>query len=43
MRVAVAHRHDLDLDPTGTAHVADVVRRDELVIAIGDNAHEELN
>ncbi|MEU4791304.1 helix-turn-helix domain-containing protein [Micromonospora tulbaghiae] len=40
--VAVAHRHDLDLDPTGTAHVADVVRRDDLVIAVCDNAHEEL-
>ncbi|MET8912394.1 helix-turn-helix domain-containing protein [Micromonospora sp. NPDC004551] len=40
--VAVAHGHDLDLDPTGTAHVADVVRRDDLVIAVCDNAHEEL-
>ncbi|MEV0158193.1 helix-turn-helix domain-containing protein [Micromonospora sp. NPDC050686] len=40
--VAVAHRHHLDLDPTGTAHVTDVVRRDDLVIAVCDNAHEEL-
>ncbi|MEU4644842.1 helix-turn-helix domain-containing protein [Micromonospora sp. NPDC023814] len=40
--VAVAHRHHLDLDPTGTAHVADVVRGDDLVIAVCDNAHEEL-
>ncbi|MDM4719314.1 metalloregulator ArsR/SmtB family transcription factor [Micromonospora sp. WMMA1363] len=40
--VAVAHRHHLDLDPTGTAHVADTVRRDDLVIAVCDNAHEEL-
>ncbi|MEV0605935.1 helix-turn-helix domain-containing protein [Polymorphospora rubra] len=40
--VAVAHRHRLDLDPTGTAHVTDVVRRDDLVIAVCDNAHEEL-
>ncbi|MCZ7422525.1 helix-turn-helix domain-containing protein [Verrucosispora sp. WMMA2044] len=40
--VAVAHRHQLDLDPTGTAHVADVVRDDDLVIAVCDNAHEGL-
>ncbi|SCG74640.1 arsenate reductase/protein-tyrosine-phosphatase family protein [Micromonospora coxensis] len=40
--VAVAHRHRLDLDPTGTAHVDDVVRDDDLVIAVCDNAHEEL-
>ncbi|NJP32960.1 arsenate reductase/protein-tyrosine-phosphatase family protein [Micromonospora thermarum] len=40
--IAVAHRHDLDLDPTGTAHVDDVVRQDDLVIAVCDNAHEEL-
>ncbi|MFD2767993.1 arsenate reductase/protein-tyrosine-phosphatase family protein [Micromonospora eburnea] len=40
--VAVAHRHHLDLDPTGTAHVTDVVRADDLVIAVCDNAHEEL-
>ncbi|SFC15514.1 Protein-tyrosine-phosphatase [Micromonospora sediminimaris] len=40
--VAVAHRHHLDLDPTGTAHVADVVRSDDLVIAVCDNAHEGL-
>jgi ArsR family transcriptional regulator, arsenate/arsenite/antimonite-responsive transcriptional repressor / arsenate reductase (thioredoxin) len=38
--VTVAHRHHLDLDPTGTAHVADVVRGDDLVIAVCDNAHE---
>ncbi|MFU8849555.1 helix-turn-helix domain-containing protein [Micromonospora sp. SL1-18] len=40
--VAVAHRHHLDLDPTGTAHVTDVVRGDDLVIAVCDNAHEDL-
>ncbi|WBB52819.1 helix-turn-helix domain-containing protein [Verrucosispora sp. WMMD573] len=40
--VAVAHRHQLDLDPTGTAHVADIVRSDDLVIAVCDNAHEGL-
>ncbi|WP_244161999.1 low molecular weight phosphatase family protein [Micromonospora eburnea] len=38
----MAHRHHLDLDPTGTAHVTDVVRADDLVIAVCDNAHEEL-
>ncbi|MEU7172183.1 helix-turn-helix domain-containing protein [Micromonospora tulbaghiae] len=40
--VAVAHRHALDLDPAGTAHVDDIVRNDDLVIAVCDNAHEEL-
>ncbi|MEG3636043.1 arsenate reductase/protein-tyrosine-phosphatase family protein [Micromonospora palythoicola] len=41
--VAVAHRHQLDLDPGGTAHVADVVRGDDLVVAVCDNAHEGLS
>ncbi|MEH0819099.1 MULTISPECIES: arsenate reductase/protein-tyrosine-phosphatase family protein [unclassified Micromonospora] len=40
--VAVAHRHHLELDPTGTAHVDDIVRANDLVIAVCDNAHEEL-
>ncbi|RAO37460.1 hypothetical protein PSN13_01442 [Micromonospora saelicesensis] len=40
--VAVAHRHGLDLDPSSTNRVADVVRDDDLVIAVCDNAHEEL-
>ncbi|MEU8265112.1 helix-turn-helix domain-containing protein [Micromonospora sp. NPDC048999] len=40
--VAVAHRHHLDLDPAGTAHITDVVHGDDLVIAVCDNAHEEL-
>ena len=40
--VTVAHRHGLALDPTGTAHVADVVRDGDLVIAVCDNAHEDL-
>ncbi|MEU8256605.1 helix-turn-helix domain-containing protein [Micromonospora inaquosa] len=40
--VAVAHRHGLPLNPTGTAHVADIVRDDDLLIAVCDNAHEEL-
>ncbi|MGI5520007.1 helix-turn-helix domain-containing protein [Micromonospora sp. CA-259024] len=41
--VAVAHRHGLQLDVTGTAHVADIVRDDDLLIAVCDNAHEELS
>jgi len=40
--VTVAQRHGLRLDPTGTAHVADVVTDDDLVIAVCDNAHEDL-
>jgi protein-tyrosine-phosphatase len=40
--VTVAHRHGLHLDPTGTAHVDDVVHDGDLVIAVCDNAHEEL-
>lgn len=40
--VAVAHRHGLPLDPTGTAHVDQVVTGEDLVIAVCDNAHEEL-
>jgi protein-tyrosine-phosphatase len=40
--VKVAHRHGLTLDPTGTAHVEDVVDDDDLVIAVCDNAYEDL-
>jgi len=40
--VKVAHRHGLALDPTGTAHVAEVVHDGDLVIAVCDNAHEDL-
>lgn len=40
--VVVARRHDLRLDPASTAHVRDVVRGDDLVVAVCDNAHEEL-
>ncbi|MFI7609505.1 helix-turn-helix domain-containing protein [Micromonospora sp. NPDC049366] len=40
--LAVAHRHDLHLDAAATAHVDDVVRAGDLVIAVCDNAHEEL-
>jgi ArsR family transcriptional regulator, arsenate/arsenite/antimonite-responsive transcriptional repressor / arsenate reductase (thioredoxin) len=40
--VKVAHRHGLALDPTGTAHVQDVVDDDDLIIAVCDNAYEDL-
>ncbi|TDB79128.1 helix-turn-helix domain-containing protein [Micromonospora sp. KC721] len=40
--LAVARRHGLDLDPAGTAHVDDVVRADDLVVAVCDHAHENL-
>ncbi|BCJ53454.1 putative regulatory protein, ArsR family [Actinoplanes sp. NBRC 14428] len=40
--VTVARRHGLRLDPTGTAHVEDVVHDGDLVIAVCDNAHEDL-
>jgi protein-tyrosine-phosphatase len=41
--VKVAHRHGLTLDATGTAHVADVVHDGDLVIAVCDNAHEDMS
>ncbi|WP_430782315.1 MarR family transcriptional regulator [Actinoplanes sp. G11-F43] len=40
--VRVAHQHGLALDPTGTSHVADVVHDGDLIIAVCDNAHEDL-
>jgi protein-tyrosine-phosphatase len=40
--VRVAHSHGLALDPTGTNHVNDVVHDDDLIIAVCDNAHEDL-
>jgi protein-tyrosine-phosphatase len=40
--IKVAHRHGLTLDPTATARVADVVHDGDLVIAVCDNAHEDL-
>ncbi|WP_229074877.1 helix-turn-helix domain-containing protein [Actinoplanes sp. DH11] len=40
--VRVAHEHGLALDPTGTHHVDDVVHDGDLVIAVCDNAHEDL-
>jgi protein-tyrosine-phosphatase len=41
--VKVAHRHGLDLDPFATAHVEQVVHDDDLVIAVCDNAYEDLH
>jgi protein-tyrosine-phosphatase/DNA-binding HxlR family transcriptional regulator len=40
--VTVARRHGLHLDPAGTAHVGDVVHDGDLIIAVCDNAHEDL-
>jgi protein-tyrosine-phosphatase len=40
--VKIAHRHGLALDPTGTAHITDVVHDGDLVIAVCDNAYEDL-
>lgn len=40
--VAVARRHGLTLRSTGTARITDVVRPDDLVVAVCDNAYEEL-
>ncbi len=40
--VRVAHEHGLALDPTGTRHVDDVLHDGDLVIAVCDNAHEDL-
>jgi ArsR family transcriptional regulator, arsenate/arsenite/antimonite-responsive transcriptional repressor / arsenate reductase (thioredoxin) len=40
--VKIAYRHGLALDPTGTAHVAEVIHDGDLVIAVCDNAYEDL-
>jgi len=40
--VRAAHRHGLTLDATRTAHVTDVLHDGDLVIAVCDNAHEDL-
>ncbi|PWK33229.1 protein-tyrosine-phosphatase [Actinoplanes xinjiangensis] len=40
--VRVAHEHGLALDPAGTHHVDDVVHDGDLIIAVCDNAHEDL-
>jgi protein-tyrosine-phosphatase len=40
--IAAARRHGLSLEQRGTQHVAEVVRPDDLVVAVCDNAYEEL-
>jgi ArsR family transcriptional regulator, arsenate/arsenite/antimonite-responsive transcriptional repressor / arsenate reductase (thioredoxin) len=40
--VSVARKHGLTLDGAGTADVADVLRPDDLVVAVCDSAYEEL-
>jgi ArsR family transcriptional regulator, arsenate/arsenite/antimonite-responsive transcriptional repressor / arsenate reductase (thioredoxin) len=40
--VATARRHGLRLERDGTAHVRDVIAPDDLVVAVCDNAFEEL-
>jgi protein-tyrosine-phosphatase/DNA-binding MarR family transcriptional regulator len=40
--VKIGRRHGLVLDPTATAHVDDVARPNDLLIAVCDNAHEDL-
>ncbi|HEU4423327.1 MAG TPA: MarR family transcriptional regulator [Pilimelia sp.] len=40
--VRVARRHGLTLEHARPLHVADVVRGDDLVVAVCDNAHEHL-
>jgi ArsR family transcriptional regulator, arsenate/arsenite/antimonite-responsive transcriptional repressor / arsenate reductase (thioredoxin) len=42
LAVAVARGHGLALTPAGTSHVGDVLRPDDLVVAVCDNAHERL-
>ncbi len=40
--IATARRHGLRLGASYTAHVQDVLRQDDLVVAVCDSAHEEL-
>jgi protein-tyrosine-phosphatase/DNA-binding HxlR family transcriptional regulator len=40
--VRVGRRHGLTIDARHTAHVRDVLRPDDLVVAVCDNAHEQL-
>lgn len=40
--LTAARRHGLRLETTRTAHVTDVLRPDDLVVAVCDSAHEEL-
>jgi protein-tyrosine-phosphatase len=40
--VTIARRHGLRIDNARTAHLDDVLRPDDLVVAVCDNAHERL-
>ncbi|GIE85647.1 putative regulatory protein, ArsR family [Actinoplanes regularis] len=40
--IRIAREHGLTLDPAGTHHVDDVLHDGDLVIAVCDNAHEDL-
>jgi protein-tyrosine-phosphatase len=40
--IRVGRRHGLSIDSRRTAHVRDVLRPDDLVVAVCDNAHEHL-
>lgn len=40
--VVVAHRHGLVINATGTTHITDVVHDTDLVVAVCDNAYEDL-
>lgn len=40
--VAAARRHGLQMRPSAPAHLDDVLARGDLVVAVCDNAHEEL-
>ncbi|WP_433262014.1 helix-turn-helix domain-containing protein [Actinosynnema sp. CS-041913] len=40
--ISTARRHGLRLERDHTAHIGDVVRPDDLVVAVCDNAYEEL-
>ena len=42
LAAAAAEAHGLSLARARTAHVSDVLRPDDLVVAVCDNAHEEL-
>jgi protein-tyrosine-phosphatase len=40
--IRVAHRHGIRLDRARPAQATDVIRRDDLLISVCDNAHEQL-
>lgn len=39
--VRIGRRHGLILDPAGTAHIDDIARPGDLLVAVCDNAHED--